>query len=97
MISADKQRTLLILLDRSAAFDTLDICTLLSRLEFTFGITGTALKWLRIYMNERSQFIGICTEQPAVMLCEFDVAPGSVVRPLLFTLYVAAVAKVIHL
>jgi len=90
-----KNRSLLILLDLSAAFDTLDINTLLRRLELTFGITGTALSWLRSYLSDRSQFVRVGSEQSATTVCEFGVPQGSVLGPLLFTLYIAPIAAVI--
>ena len=48
----------LLLLDLSAAFDTVDRSILLSRLRHRFGIDGKALKWLHSYLtNRRSQFV----------------------------------------
>ena len=40
----------LLLLDLSAAFDTVDHTTLLNRLDTVFGIKGKALAWFRSYM-----------------------------------------------
>jgi len=45
----NKARTLLLQLDLYAAFDTIDIETLLNRVEHTFGISGCALRWLKSY------------------------------------------------
>ena len=50
-----EQVTLLVPLDLSAAFDTMYHDILVCRLESSFGITGTALKWFRSYLAGRSQ------------------------------------------
>ena len=45
---------ILILLDLSAAFDTIDHDTLFLRMEEELGITGPALDWFRSYLDEPS-------------------------------------------
>ena len=53
-LSSDSGKsTLLISLDLSAAFDTVDHNTLLNRLESSFGLTGFALSWVRSYFTDR--------------------------------------------
>ena len=47
----NKARTLLLQLDLSAAFDTIDSDTLFKYLENTFGFSGCALQWLMSYLD----------------------------------------------
>ena len=47
--------TLLVLLDFSAAFDTVNHKIILRRMETTFDITGTVLQWFSSYLGNRSQ------------------------------------------
>ena len=60
LVLMDKKRIiLLILLDLSAAFDTIDHNVMLLRLEELFGINGSALEWLRSYFKNRFQKVVI--------------------------------------
>ena len=58
LMNIDKRSvTLLVLLDLSAAFDTVDIDILLNRLEGRFGVSGNVLQWLKSYLSCRSQAV----------------------------------------
>jgi hypothetical protein len=49
--------TLLVLLDLSAAFDTIDHTVLLETLESDFGIVGNAQNWIASFLLGREQRI----------------------------------------
>ena len=60
MISLDNRNSvILILLDLSPTFDTVNHDLLLFRLEKCFGINGTALAWFKSYLCSRTQFVSI--------------------------------------
>ena len=51
----NKEITCLVLLDLSAAFNTIKIDYLLNRLRYHFGTTGMALKWFEEYLTDHKQ------------------------------------------
>ena len=87
--------TLLVLLDLSAAFDTVDHAILLNRLESTFGITGTALVWLKSYLSGRSLRVSVDGGLSDSFHLPFGVPQGSCLGPLLFTMYASKLFEVI--
>ena len=48
-----KDNVVLLLLDLSAAFDTINHNILLRRLENMYGIKGTVIQWIRSYLSKR--------------------------------------------
>lgn len=81
----------IVLLDLSAAFDTVDHNLLLSRLSSQFGISGSAINWFNSYLSDRSQVVsvnGVASTRTSVLT---GVPQGSVLGPLLFTAYKAPV------
>ena len=81
--------TLLILLDLSAAFDTVDHDILCRRLQSSFGFDGPALNWLRSYLNGRECQIKIGDTTSSRVLSICGVPQGSVLGPTLFSIYTA--------
>ena len=87
---------LLVLLDLSAAFDTIDHEILLRRLEDSVGIRGDALQWIRSYLTERFQHVKIRETSSEKSPLTTGVPQGSVLGPLLFTLYVLPLKEIIQ-
>ena len=87
--------TLLILLDLSAAFDTVNHDTMLRRLEYSFGIQGKALSWFASYLSGRTQRIMINESQFKPFKLECGVPQRSCLGPLLFTLYTSELFEII--
>ena len=89
----DNQRvTLLVLLDLSSAFDTVDHEVLLRRLQKTFGIADTALQWFRSYLAGRSQSVLLNGSFSEDFTLPHDVLQGSCLGPL-FTIYASKLAR----
>ena len=86
---------ILIALDLSAAFDTLEHNILLERLNHAFGISGTALRWLTSYLDGREQFIKIDDATSPTTRFTVGVPQGSVLGPGLFSLFTSPIAHVI--
>ena len=82
-------------LDLSAAFDTVDHDLLPSRLTEWFGIDGVVLQWVRAYLTGRSQLLKVngVLSTPQLLLC--GVPQGSVLGPLLFTMYTTPLSSII--
>ena len=87
---------LLYLLDLTAAFDTVDHDVLLQRLKQTFGFSGSLLQWIRSNLGNRSQsvYLNGNTNVASPIIC--GVPQGSVLGPLLFTLYTADIGDIIR-
>ena len=85
----------LILLDSSAAFDTVDHTILLKRLRDIIGLQGNALKWCQSYLQNRPQHVRIGNSTSDPVVHDFSVPQGSVLGPLWFTVYTYPVHSII--
>ena len=99
LVSLDnKQVSCLILLDLSAAFDTVSHKLLLNCLKYRFGITGVFLKWLEEYLTGRHQWVVLGESAKQVMsekvTLKQGVPQGSILGPILFTLYTSPLGDI---
>ena len=78
-----KKEVILVLLDLSADFDTIDhdIDILINRLNDKYGFTGTVLRWCESYIRERSQKVILGKAESNPQLIKTGVAQGSVLGP----------------
>lgn len=83
----------LVLLDLSAAFDTIDHEILISRLRRQFGIQDIALEWLISYLSDRTQAVTVMSTSSPEHNVTIGVPQGSVLGPLLFTLYTSEITS----
>jgi hypothetical protein len=86
----------LVLLDLSAAFDTVDHDILLRRLKTLYGINGTAIQWFRSYLTGRSQYVRRGSVKSSIVRLVCGVPQGSVLGPVLFVLYTANLIRLIE-
>ena len=98
LMNMDRQQvTLLVLLDLSAAFDTIDHQVLLDRLRLSFGIRGCALQWISSYLSDRTQRVSFENNfsQRHLRYLSYGVPQGSCLGPLLFTMYASKLFDII--
>ena len=91
-----KHVTLLVLLDLSAAFDTVDHNIMLALLKSRIGINGTTLNWLTSYLDNRLQQVSLNGFTSDSFKLPYGVPQGSCLEPLLFTIYSSKLFEVIE-
>ena len=84
------------MLDLSAAFDTIDHSILLDRLRYTFGFDCTVLNWFKSYLTDRTQCVSVSNTLSSTQRLCFGVPQGSVLGPILYTLYTTPLGSLIR-
>ena len=81
-----KKVTLVVLLDLSKAFDSIDHATLLAKLQ-VLGVSRASLDWFKSYLSERLHCVRIGAETSSLQGISHGVPQGSILGPALFTIY----------
>jgi hypothetical protein len=92
----NKRCVILVMLDLSAAFDTLDYDVLLSRIHSRLGISDTALKWFRGYHSGRTQSVVIGDSKSSPVVLESGAPQGSVIGAEDYKMYTLPVGDIIQ-
>ena len=96
LMNMDKQRiTMLVLLDLSAAFDTIDYGILGQIFEHKFKVKGTAADWFVTYLTNRQQRVQIDDVMSEPHDVKFGVPQGSCAGPVIFLSYLSSLYDVI--
>jgi hypothetical protein len=88
--------SLLVMLDLSAAFDLIDHELLLRKLRLEFGFDGCVHQWFQSYLEERFQYVSVNTAASDAMRLTCGVPQGSVLGPVLFSLYTTELGRIIE-
>ena len=91
----DGKISVLVLLDLSAAFDTIDYDILLHRLHHVFGFGDTVLSWFQSYLENRTQIFTTHGKHSTPASLRHGVQQVSALGPILFILYLQLPSNVI--
>ena len=91
----DSEATLLVLLDFSKAFDTVNHRLLLEKLSI-LGFQDTALQWVESYLSDRKQQVKTESGVSDFINLKNGVPQGSILGPLLFTIMVLDIRQHIN-
>ena len=87
MMIDKKHNVLLLLLDLSAAFDTISHKLLIHKLKNMYSINGAVLKWIKSYLTDRSFSVKVNRSSSSPCKLIIGVPQGSILGPLFFILY----------
>ena len=90
------EATTLVILDLSAAFDTIDHSTVLSCLLDWFSVGNSILKWFSSYLTEDFQSVKIDSTLSNLQKMLFGMPQGPVLGSMLFSLYTRPLSTLIE-
>ena len=83
------------MLDFSSAFDAIDHAILVHRLHTDFGFTDTVLQRFSSYLNDRTHYVSLSNHCSDFAPVHSGVPQGSVLGPMLFTMYTKPLSAII--
>ena len=87
--------SVLALLDFSSVFDTIDHTILQHRLHTCLGITDAVLQWFSSNLTDREHYVSLSNHRSAFVPVHSCVPLGSVLGPILFTMYTKPLSDII--
>ena len=91
----DDKISVLVLLDLSAAFDTINHEILLHRLHNVFGFGDIVLSWFQSYLENQTQTVVVHGKHSTPASLRYGVPQGSIPGPIRFILYTQPLSNVI--
>ena len=96
LMAADRRHvTLLSLLDMLAALDCVDYSILQHRLRYAVGLSGAVYDWIESFLYGRTQQIVYNGQLSGTQYVLFGILQGSVLGPVLYSLYTAELAHIV--
>ena len=83
------------MLDFTSAFDTIDHPILVHSLHADFGFTDTVLQWFSSYLTDSTHYVSPCNHCSDFAPVHSGVPQGSVLGPILFTMYSKPLSAII--
>ena len=83
------------MLDFSSAFDAIDHPIIVHHLHTDFGCTDTVLQWYSSYLTDRTHYVSLSNHCSAFTQVHSGVPQGSVLGPMLFTMYTKPLSAII--